>query len=205
MTIETAIKIVVITYIVIIIFLLLALVYKIREYRSQKYKKEMSQMDIEKTENNIEKTENDIAEQNNIIEKTENDIAEQNNIIDMKGFLEIENKCRRLVEIKEISVTLEDDSTSTIYLLQIAGINIRFFIDPNEAAKESRFMQKVVKQVIEKGSAAKVEVKELISKDSIYYLLQIADKNIKIYTGKEEAGRVASYMTTVVDAILQKS
>jgi hypothetical protein len=151
---------------------------------------EMNQMDTEKVEKNIE----------NSIKK-----VEENNIEEMKGFLEIENKCRRLVEIKEISVTLDDDSTSTIYLLQIAGINIRFFIDPNEAAKESRFMQKVVKCVIEKGSAATVEVKELVSEDSTYYLLRIADKNIKIYTAIGEAQRIASYMTTVVDAILKKS
>jgi hypothetical protein len=199
MTIELTIRTITTSYIVIIL-LLLGLFYKTEN------KKEMSQMDIEKTENNVEKTEN-ITTENITTENitTENITTEHNNIIDMKGFLEIENKCRKLVEIKEIDVALEDESTSTIYLLQIAGINIRFFIDINEAKKECRFMQKVVKCVIEKGSAAKVEVKELVSEDNTYYLLQIAGKNIKIYTAIGEAQRIASYMTTVVDAILKLS
>lgn len=136
--------------------------------------------------------------------KSEPITEEQNNIIDMKGFLEIENKSRRFIDIKEITLDNNTD-ISTMYLLKVAGIDIRLYIDLDEANKDSRFMQHVVKHVIKLGSASKVEVKEITSGQDIYYLLKIANKNVKVYTGKEEAGRIASYMTNVVDAILKNS
>jgi hypothetical protein len=148
------------------------------------------------------KAESKTEERNNIVDNIADNIVD--NIVDMKGFLEIENNSRRFIEIKEI--TLDDNTDiSTMYLLKVAQIDIRLYIDLDEAKKDGRFMQHVVKQVIKHGDASKVEVKEVTAGQDIYYLLKIAGKNIKVYTGKEEAGRIASYMTNVVNAILKNS
>lgn len=113
---------------------------------------------------------------------------------------DIENKLNRFVYIKVIKTI--DPDISTLYLLKVIGIEIRFFIDPNEASKECRFMQKVIRNVIELGSDAKVEVKEIKTLKESYYLMKIAGKNIKVYTHQDEANRIAGYMQTVVDAVI---
>ncbi|MGA3169190.1 MAG: hypothetical protein ABSF14_24090, partial [Terriglobia bacterium] len=89
------------------------------------------------------KAESKTEERNNIVDNIADNIAD--NIVDMKGFLEIENNSRRFIEIKEI--TLDDNTDiSTMYLLKVAQIDIRLYIDLDEAKKDGRFMQHVVKQ-----------------------------------------------------------
>jgi hypothetical protein len=156
-----------------------------------------------KRENNMKIKVNKV-EESKIVEETEPKTENQDNIVDMKELLELENKSRKLVDIKKITLDNNPD-ISTMYLLKVAGIDIRLFIDLSEATKDGRFMQHVVRHVIKLGSAAKAEVKEVTTGQDIYYLLKIANKNVKIYTGKEEAGRVASYMTNVINAILKNS
>jgi hypothetical protein len=112
------------------------------------------------------------------------------------------DKCNNLVEIVGIH-TIDSPDIGTIYLLKISGIEIRFYITIDEARNDYEFMKKVVNNIIDLGSEAKVEIEEVKTNRGIYYLLKIANKNIKVYTHKNECERIAGYMTTVVDTILK--
>lgn len=149
-----------------------------------------------------EKFNYNINEFNSEIIEGENKMAETKTKAKTKALeLEIENKSNRLVKI--IKIHLENQDVSTIYLLKVAEIDIRLFIDVNEAHRIYRYMKRIVREVILKGNA-KIEVKELNTQKNTYYLLKIANRNVKIYTGKEESQRVANYMTNVVNAIVKK-
>jgi hypothetical protein len=174
----------------------------IEEHKIKEEDKIIEEHKIKEEDKSIEEPK--IKEEDKIIEepkiKEEDKSIEEQDTNDAKGFLEIENKSRRLVEIEEIQ--LDDDGVDTVYLLTVAGIDIRLFFSYIDANRNCIFMKNVVKEVILNGHS-KVEVKELKTDDKTYFMLQMAGRNTKIYTSLEEATRVANYMTIVIDAIMK--
>ena len=156
-------------------------------------------------------TENKITKQNkqemqemkvqaNVIENkdVENKLSKLSELAKI-DFSAIENRLNKLVAIKDLPVNAE--GLDTIYLVQVAGIDIRVYVSIIEANRLYRFMKKIVTDVIINESA-KVEVIQLKTNGSVYYLLKITGKNVKIYTSVQEATRVANYMTNVLNKIL---
>lgn len=159
---------------------------------------EMKEMKTKVMENKMKK---DVKENKQNIKVVERGTVERK---ERKDFSAIENKLNRLVEIKYLPVN--DEGLDIVYLVKVAGIDIRMYTGIIEANRLYIFMKKIVRDVIIDESA-KVEVISLEVKtddnDKIYYLLRIANKNVKIYTSIEEATRVAGYMTNVVNEILK--
>lgn len=118
-----------------------------------------------------------------------------------KGFSEIENITRSLVEIEEIHIDNEDISTA--YLLKVAGMDIRLYFNFVEVSRVAIFMTGIVRNVIRNGYA-KIDVKELKTDNETYYLLQLENRNVKIYTSLKEATYVAEYMNKVMNNILER-
>ena len=122
---------------------------------------------------------------------------------------EIIENARRIIEIKELYTKTFDvpkiglSDIEIIYLLQIAGIDIRVYSSYIEAARVANYMRQVVRQII-LDRAGKVEVVEMKTIEmKTYYLLKIAGFDIKPYLSIQEANRVATYMENVVEHILK--
>lgn len=191
--------------IIFIVFLVILLIMKIK-----KDSKEMKEMKVKNTTTS-KSTENKIIKQNkqemqemkvkaNITEKkdVENKLNKLSELAKI-DFSAIEYRLNKLVEIIDLPVNAE--GLDTVYLVKVAGIDIRVYVSIIEANRLYRFMKNIVTDVIINGSA-KVEVIQLKTNGSIYYLLKITGKNVKIYTSIQEATRVASYMTNVLNKVL---
>ena len=192
-----------VTRVTIGIITLSGIIFVINKMKEMKTKENIKKMKEMKTKENIKRMKEmgkkmkEITE-TNMKEMVTKDIKKTK---ETKGFSEIENISRNLVEIKEIQI--ENENVSTAYLLKVAGIDIRLYFNFTDAYRVGIFMKGIVRDVIRNGYA-KIDVKELKTDNDTYYLLQIANKNVKIYTGVEEATMVAKYMTNVVNTILEK-
>ena len=112
---------------------------------------------------------------------------------------EIAECARRLVEIKELH---PEGTERIIYLLRIAGIDIRVYLSYVEVSQVANYMRRVVRKITN-DKIGNVEILELKTEVNTYYLLRLAGFDIKAYLALEEATRVAKYMEDVVKKILE--
>jgi hypothetical protein len=174
-----------------------AVIEKLQETKEMKIKVTENKMNKDVEENKSRKF---VETKENIKENKENKMKKDVGLMGRKDISAIESKLNKLVEIKDVQINVE--GLDTVYLVKVAGIDIRVYFSIIEANRLYRFMKGIIREVIINGSA-KVEIKELKTNDKIYYLLKVTNKNVKIYTSIQEATRVANYMTNVLNEILK--
>lgn len=106
----------------------------------------------------------------------------------------ISNETEELVEVQEIQTDI-----ASVYIVKIAGINLRGYLSKDDADKIADFMKQVVDTILNTGIG--IEVQELKSDILPIYLLKIGGINIRPYLSKAEMIRTIHYMTKIVDAI----
>jgi hypothetical protein len=100
------------------------------------------------------------------------------------------------VEIQEIQTDYVP-----VYVVKVAGINLRGYLSKDDANRIAAFMRTVVDSILTTGKG--VEVQELKSDVLPIYLLKIGGISSRAYLSKAEMTRTVDYMSKIVDAILK--
>lgn len=110
----------------------------------------------------------------------------------------INKSTNEFVEIQEIQT-----DTMPVYIINIAGINLRGYLSKDDADRTATFMRTVVDAILTTGTG--IEVQELKSDILPIYLLKLGGIDTRAYLSKVEMIRTVDYMTTIVNAIKESS
>lgn len=100
----------------------------------------------------------------------------------------------KLVDVHEI---ITDDIP--VYIINVAGINLRGYISKDEADRTASFWKRVVDSILSTGKG--VEIQKLQSDILPIYMLKIGGIDLRPYLSYLEALRTYQYMTKIVRAI----